>query len=106
MVVNGAGTLNLRDEGMLLHLRPMLRAGASLVIPVRVTGTLAAPKIEPDAAGSLATVAGLAPRTSPLGLALAAMVANERSGDVCGPALAAARKLPIPAALLRGLPPR
>ena len=100
-LVYGAGTLNLRNEGIALRLRPMLKAGLPVVVPVRVSGTWQAPKIASDPAGSASAVAGLVAglgvaRGTPLG-ALAAEMANERIGDPCDPALAAARAVPRPA---------
>jgi AsmA protein len=122
VLVHGAGTLNLRDEGIALRLRPMLRAGVPVVVPVRVSGTFLAPKIASDSGGTALATAGLAAgiavmQATPFGV-LAAVMANERGGDTCGPALAAARggprqapptawpKLPNPAEFLRGLVPR
>jgi AsmA protein len=88
MLLNGTGTLDLRDEGIQLRLRPTLRAGIPIVIPTRVGGTFLAPKVEPDAGGA---VGGLASGVrNPLG-ALSSALAGERGGDACGPALAAAR---------------
>ena len=120
VLVYGVGTLNLRTEGIALRLRPMLKTGLPVVVPVRVGGSFAAPKVASDVAGSAAAVAGLVAglgvaRGTPLG-ALAAVIANERTGDPCDPALAAARavsrqppaqpKPPNPADMLRGVLPR
>lgn len=118
VLVYGAGTVNLRDEALALRLRPMLKAGVSLVLPVRLGGTFLAPKITSDpganvgAAGGLVAGLGVA-RGTPLG-ALASVIANERTGDPCDPALNAARavprpvppKPPAPGDILRGLLPR
>lgn len=98
LLVYGAGTVNLRDETMALRLRPMLKAGISVVVPVRVGGSFAAPKVSSDPAANLSAVAGLVAglgvaRGTPLG-ALASVIANERDGDPCDPALAAARAVP------------
>jgi AsmA protein len=119
VLVHGAGTVNLRDEAIALRLRPMLRVGAPLVVPVRVGGTLLAPKIAADQPAAAGAATGLAAGLAgvPLGV-LSAVIANERGGDVCAPALAAAHagprpppppappKGPNPAELLRGLLPR
>ncbi|CAH2603987.1 AsmA family protein [Rhodovastum atsumiense] len=91
LLVQGAGTVNLRDEGLALRLRPMLRAGTSVVVPVRVGGTLLEPKFGPDPGGTAGALAGfaagmIAGRNPQLGALL-----GERGGDACGPALAAAR---------------
>ena len=126
LLVYGAGTVNLRDEGIALRLRPMLKAGISVVMPVRVGGTFAAPKISSDSAANVSAVAGLVAglglaRGTPLG-PLASVIANERTGDPCDPALATARaaprqappqpqpppqpKPPNPVDILRGVLPR
>jgi AsmA protein len=91
LLLEGAGTVNLRDEGLSLRLRPLLRVGAPVVVPVRVGGTFAAPKFGSDAGGVAGALAGLAAglaggRGNPPGAA-----AGERGGDACPAALAAAR---------------
>jgi AsmA protein len=95
VLLYGAGTLHLRDEGIALRLRPMLRSGLPMAVTVRVGGTFLAPKFAAEPAGGAATVAGL---VAGLGVArgtalgpLAAVIVNERDGDPCDPALAAAR---------------
>lgn len=95
LVVYGAGTLNLREESIALRLRPLGPSSQAPVVPVRLGGTFLAPKFTADPAGSAVTVAGLVtglgmPRGTPFG-PLAAVIANERDGDPCDPALAAAR---------------
>lgn len=119
ILVHGAGTLNLRDEALQLRLRPMLRGATPVVVPVRVGGTLLDPKVTPDAAGTLAGLAaGLTGARALPFATMAAVIAGERNGDACGPALAAARggprpaaaapapRLPNPADLLHNLLPR
>ena len=123
LLVQGAGHIDLRDETLLIRLRPMVRAGnQGLVVPVRVEGTLRQPKFGLDAAAATGAAAGLLGRgdvVSRLATALAGATAAERGGDACGPALAVARgtqvaanpappppaapPLPNPAGLLRGL---
>ncbi len=100
VLVYGAGTLNLRDEGIALRLRPV-RAAVPVVVPVRLGGTFLAPKIVAEPAGSAVTVGGLVAglgvaRGTSLG-AMMAVIADERSGDTCDVALAAARAVPRPA---------
>jgi AsmA protein len=91
LLLQGGGTVNLRDEGLSLRLRPLLRVGAPVVVPVRVGGTFGAPKFGPDAGGMAGGLAGLAAgllggRGKP-----PAALAGERGGDACPAALAAAR---------------
>ena len=87
VLLQGQGTLNLADEAIALRLRPLLRTGGpGIVLPVRVGGTLAAPKPTMDAGGALeGMAAGL------LSAGRNPMIAAERGGDACGPALALAR---------------
>ncbi len=75
--LEGEGGLNLADETLDLHLRPQLRVGATISVPLRVGGTFQAPKpaLDPGA---------LSPGR--VGVLLGAPAA-----DTCGPALAAAR---------------
>jgi uncharacterized protein involved in outer membrane biogenesis len=73
VLVHGTGTLNLRDEGIAMRLRSMLRVGIPVVVPVRVGGTFLDAKVASDVTGA------------------AGAIASERSGDTCAPALAAAR---------------
>jgi uncharacterized protein involved in outer membrane biogenesis len=77
LLVEGGGTLDLGPETLALRLRPMLRTGPGIVVPVRIGGTFRNPKAAVDLEGKN----GL----------LAALSAGEHGGDVCGPALAAAR---------------
>ena len=76
--LDGEGALNLAQETLDLHLKPQLRLGAALSVPVHVTGTFRAPKVALDA-GVIApgrvgiTIGGPAP------------------ADTCGPALTLAR---------------
>ena len=119
VLVQGGGTLNLRDETMALRLRPTVRVGPGLVLPVRVNGSFLEPKIASDTGAALGAAAGLlgglpALRGTPLA-ALAPGATGDRGADACGPALAAARgaprqapapqapKPPNTADLLRGL---
>jgi uncharacterized protein involved in outer membrane biogenesis len=90
VLLQGGGTINLGEERLALRLRPMLRAGGGIVVPVRVDGTLLAPRATVDSAGAAGAALGaLAGRGGVLG-ALGAGQA-ERGGDACSPALAAVR---------------
>ncbi len=94
VLVHGAGTLNLHDEGIALRLRSLLRAGPSAVVPVRIGGTFRDARVASDLTGPAGAIAGT------VGLA-----ANERSGDTCAAALAAIRegpRLATPAASPKG----
>ncbi len=77
--MTGGGTVNLADEGLALHFQPLLRLGGTgVAVPVKLDGTLAAPRAALDAVqgGRVGAVIGA------LGTA---------TGDSCGPALAASR---------------
>ncbi|MDR3522974.1 MAG: AsmA family protein [Acetobacteraceae bacterium] len=94
----GTGTLNLADETIGLSLKPGLRTpGASLVVPVRVTGTFAAPQAMIDTSVSAAAVAnsvsgGLSSLTrNPLGTLTGAAKAVIANDDTCASALESAR---------------
>ena len=100
LLVQGAGQVNLADETLALRLRPLLRAGAmGVVVPLRVDGTLLAPKValDPQAAAAAAGEAALAGQAEKggllgkLGAAMTGMAQAERSGDACISALALAR---------------
>ncbi len=95
LLLQGSGTLGLSDLGLALRLRPVLRLGSGpgFAVPVRVGGTLRQPKASLDIGGSLeAALTNSALLTgnlqggrgvSPSGI--------DRNGDLCPPALAAAR---------------
>jgi uncharacterized protein involved in outer membrane biogenesis len=93
LVLQGGGTINLGPETLALHLRPMVKLGPGVIVPVQVGGTLLAPKLSVNS--------GAASRTALAGV-LEGVLAGERSGNnVCGPALAVARgdaATPAPAA--------
>jgi hypothetical protein len=103
-LIQGGGSLNLRDEAVAMRLRPMLRIGGpGLVVPIKVTGRLENPDVAVDSGGAIEGVAGsvasdvtAVPGTlaglarNPLG-ALKNAMAGERGGDACGPAIASAR---------------
>jgi AsmA protein len=80
LLVQGGGTVDLGQETLALHVRPLLRAGPGIVVPVRVGGGFRDPKLGSDFGGK----GGL------LG-SLAAAAAGEHGGDACLPALASVR---------------
>ncbi len=96
-LVQGGGVINLGDEILGLHLRPLLRTGGGgVVLPIRVAGPMRRPNVALDSGGAIEGVAGrLAGNLAGLGrnplAALGKALAGERGGDACGPALAAAR---------------
>ncbi len=49
--IEGAGTIDLGGQTLALRLRPLLRAGPGLVVPVRVDGSLRAPHVASDTGG-------------------------------------------------------
>ncbi len=73
--LQGTGEANLGDERLSLRVRPVMKVGGQgVAVPLRIGGTLTAPKASVDA---LAAIAGFGER--------------ERGGDPCAAALAAAR---------------
>ncbi len=97
LALDGSGEIDLGTEALDLQLRPQLRLGGGLSVPLRVRGTLAAPKpqLDPGAFGS-----------GRVGIVLG----GPPPADACGPALAAARggqpgAAPSPAAPPRALKP-
>jgi len=88
--LDGGGEINLADETLDLRLRPLLRLGTSLSVPVRVRGTLLAPKVTLDPGAISPGRVGIT-------------IGGAALADTCGPALALARdgqagKLPEAAA--------
>ncbi len=104
LLLQGAGTVDLGGELIAMQLRPMLRAGPGIVVPVHVTGPLRTPKIGIDSVASLT------------GTSLTGLL-GDHGGDPCVTALATMRggpvalpplpppnvKLPKPADLLQSL---
>ena len=96
--VSGAGTINLGEEQLGLRLRPALRTpGVSVVVPVRVVGSLADPQTSIDAGISAEGVAnsvvgGISSLArNPLGALAGAATSAVSSNDPCPSALASAR---------------
>ena len=104
VALDGSGAIDLATESLDLHLRPELRLGGGLSVPVRVQGTLAAPRAQLDpgalASGRVGIVLGGPPPPDRCGPALA--VAREGQAGPAAAAAAPPRKLK-PADLLRGL---
>ncbi|HET9018170.1 MAG TPA: AsmA-like C-terminal region-containing protein, partial [Acetobacteraceae bacterium] len=97
LALQGGGAIDLATEGLNLHLRPMLRVGAGVVVPVRVGGTLTDPKPGLDAAGAAKMVLG--------GGAVPADLCGPAGGAQAAPPAAASppAKPPNPVDILRGL---
>jgi AsmA protein len=105
VTMTGGGTINLGEETLGLTLRPEARvAGTPVVVPISVTGPIGSPSVGVNKLGTaesnVGSVAGaLIGNASPLGLLGGLLGADKLiggGGDVCPPALAAARggKLP------------
>lgn len=102
--LDGGGSLSLADETMDLRLRPQLRLGGGLSVPVRVRGSFVSPKVALDpgalASGRVGIMLGGPPPPDTCGPALA-LARDSRAG---APAAAPASVKPMkPADLLRGL---
>ena len=80
VLVQGSGAFDLSQETLALHLRPLLRAGPGIVVPVQVTGGFHEPTLAPDLGGVKGGLLG----------SLAALTAADH-GDACPAALAAVR---------------
>lgn len=76
--LDGSGEINLGDETLDLHLQPQLRLGTALSVPVRVRGTLRAPKVALDPGAISPGRVGI-------------ILGGAAPADTCGPALALAR---------------
>ncbi len=104
--LEGSGSINLADETLAMRLRPLARLGGTgVIVPLRLSGGLRAPKVEVDAAGAAGEAAGIAAqaaRSPQLGVIIGAlggdnMVPGSGAED-CGHQLAIARGgLPGPA---------
>lgn len=92
MTINGGGTVDLRTEQLDLGIEPQPKETSivSLAVPLKVSGTLAAPRVAPTTAAIAKSVAGLAVGgLTPLGIIGA--LGNKGSGDQ-NPCLAALNK--------------
>ncbi len=104
--VEGEGTVDLTDETLALALRPLARlGGAGVAVPIRLAGSLRAPRATIDTGA----VAGAAAAGGGFRAVIGALDAAA-SSEACGPALAAARGgalPPVPAtAIQRQKPPK
>jgi AsmA protein len=99
--VQGAGTIALGPETLALQLRPLVKIGPGIIVPVRVDGSLLHPRAAVDAGGTgKAAARGVlgGVLTGATGGAAAALLGTGNSREACGPALAAARgEAPAPA---------
>ncbi len=78
LALDGGGSVNLADETLDMHVRPQLRLGGGLSVPLRVRGTLAAPKVSLDPGAIASGRVGI-------------VLGGAAPPDTCGPALALAR---------------
>jgi hypothetical protein len=99
LTMDGDGSINLGTETLDLNVRPEARvAGAGLVIPLHVSGSLREPSARSDPAAAVAanagTVAGVLMGASPLGMIAGALGGQKLVGGEaadCSAALALAR---------------
>jgi len=90
LLMQGSGTIALADGGLGLRLRPVVRlgSGSGVAVPVRVGGTLREPKAALDVGGSLLAALASAGLQGGRGVSPSGI---DRNGELCPPALAAAR---------------
>ena len=99
LALQGEGQVDLGAETLALQLRPMLRTGPGIVLPLRVSGGWRAPKLSSDLGAALGTgnvdpcAASPAPAAAPPGPSPVPPL----------PGAPAKRKLPKPIDILRGL---
>ena len=107
LTITGGGTVELGSETLDMIVRPQVRmGGTSLLVPMKLTGPIRSPAVAVDRLGAAesnaGTVAGaVIGGTTSLGV-LGGLFATDKllggkGGDICSPALAAARGQPIPA---------
>jgi uncharacterized protein involved in outer membrane biogenesis len=95
LMVQGYGSLDFGAETLSLHLRPLLRVGPGVVVPVRVNGPFLDPKWAIEGGGKGGLPSALA---GTLASVLAGTVTPDpTAGDVCPGALAAVRAEAPPA---------
>ncbi len=102
--LEGGGTVNLGDETLALHLRPLLRVGsAGVSAPIQVEGKLRNPSVslDPAAGRTSVTIGGLAGPSDSCTPELTA-ARDGRAGPL-PVAVTASNKPPKPADLLRSL---
>jgi uncharacterized protein involved in outer membrane biogenesis len=102
LMMTATGSVNLAAETLAVQLRPTVRAGGpSIVVPVRLSGSFRDPAVALDPSGlsqaatQTAAQAALGAAARLLGgnrnaaAAVVGALVPERSGDACGPAIAA-----------------
>ncbi len=104
LVMNGSGQLNLGTETIDMRLRPSAGVGGTnITVPLKVSGTFAAPSVQPDAAAALIDNAGTAAKmalggsTGGIGLIIGSVIESKTAGNACAGALALARFSAAPA---------
>jgi uncharacterized protein involved in outer membrane biogenesis len=104
LAMNGSGQLNLRTETIDMKLRPAAGVGGTnITVPLRVSGTFAAPSVQPDATAALMDNAGTAAKmalgasTGGIGLIIGSVIESKTAGNACAGALALARFNTAPA---------
>jgi hypothetical protein len=93
VVVSGSGSVDLGQETLAVHVRPLVQVGPGVLVPLRVGGTLLAPSVSSDTAVAMSGIVGL----------FVPDKAKAIAGGVCGgaaaPAAASALGVPVPSAL-------
>ncbi len=90
-LLNVTGRANLGEETLALQLRPMLRSGPGIVVPLRVEGSFKQPVFALDSGSALqSALASVVGRNGP------AAFPGEHGGDSCTLALASVRGLVPP----------
>ncbi|WP_428487875.1 AsmA family protein [Rhodopila sp.] len=105
LTMTGSGTINLGDETLAVTLRPEVRiAGTSVVVPIQLAGPIQKPATSVNkinaAESNVGSVAGaVVGDATPLGIVGGLLGANKLlgGGDICTPAMAAARGQAVPA---------
>lgn len=104
LAMNGSGQLNLGTETIDMRLRPSAGVGGTnITVPLKVSGTFAAPSVQPDAAAALIDNAGSAAKmalgasTGGIGLIIGSVIGSKTAGNDCAGALALARFSAAPA---------
>jgi len=93
--IEGGGTLDLARETLALRLRPLARLGGTgVIVPLRLSGPLHAPKVDVDASGRAGEGTGTTAQ-EPASIIIGALTGDRTvggtGGDGCPAALAAAR---------------
>lgn len=106
LALDGTGEVNLANETLDLHVRPVVRLGAALSVPIQISGPLRKPKVGLDkgalAPGRVGIVIGGRPPTDSCTTSLA-LARDGQAGPAPTAPDPAANKPPKPADLLRSL---